>query len=221
MTAKNGAAIAAGRVVAATSGRVEHLPDEVLGDLLLHQVAPGAGLAGLRDVGWVCGAAEHDDAPRRGTSARIAAVAPKPSIPGMLRSIRTTSGCELPRERDRLVAVEGPADDLDPLVGLEDQLERVREEPLVVGDQDAGRTRIRFTGRGRGICVFVYKALLTGDNRLKQGVCRRRSARATSRRSSSPASTGSRTASRPLVEIRLADLERLAGESPPPAPPDA
>jgi len=26
---------------------------------------------------------------------------------------------------------------------------------------------------------------------------------------------------RPLVDIRLADLERLAGESPPPAPPDA
>ena len=45
---------------------------------------------------------------------------------------------EIAGERDRLAAVERSADDLDPLVGVEDQLERIDEQPLVVGDQDTG-----------------------------------------------------------------------------------
>jgi hypothetical protein len=59
----------------------------------------------------------------------------------------------------------------------------------------------------------IQKLLVTGDNRLKQGV--------------DPAKTrqsyeaGLEEAIRPLVELRLADLERLAGESPQPSPPDA
>ena len=56
----------------------------------------------------------------------------------MLRSMQHHVRVELARERDRLAPVERSADDLDPLVGVEDQLERVDEQPLIVGDEDAG-----------------------------------------------------------------------------------
>ena len=67
----------------------------------------------------------------------------------------------------------------------------------------------------------IHDLLLTGDNRLKQGVSAvkiRQSyeqALALAREHGLEASVG------PLIEIRLADLERLAGGSPPPVPPDA
>ena len=61
----------------------------------------------------------------------------------------------------------------------------------------------------------IHDLLLTGDNRLKQGVSRsKRCARATSRRSPSRREHGLEDGVRPLVEIRLADLEQLARESP-------
>ena len=41
-------------------------------------------------------------------------------------------GIELAGKRDRLAAVECPADDLDPLVAAEDQLERLSKETLVI-----------------------------------------------------------------------------------------
>jgi len=67
----------------------------------------------------------------------------------------------------------------------------------------------------------IQKLLVTGDNRLKQGV-----APAKVRESYEQALTVAREAGleesvRPLVEVRLADLERLSPESPRPAPPDA
>jgi hypothetical protein len=67
----------------------------------------------------------------------------------------------------------------------------------------------------------IHNLLLTGDNRLKQGVSAEKirqnyeDALALAREHGLEASVG------PLIEIRLTDLERLAGESPPPAPPDA
>jgi hypothetical protein len=66
----------------------------------------------------------------------------------------------------------------------------------------------------------IHDHLLTGDNRLKQGVSAEKirqsyeQALALAREHGLEASVG------PLIEIRLNDLERLAGESPPPAPPD-
>jgi hypothetical protein len=67
----------------------------------------------------------------------------------------------------------------------------------------------------------IHNLLLTGDNRLKQGVSAEKirenyeQALALAREHGLEESVG------PLVEIRLGDLERLAGGSPPPAPPDA
>jgi hypothetical protein len=56
----------------------------------------------------------------------------------------------------------------------------------------------------------IKKLLVTGDNRLKQGVAPEKAREA-----------GLEETVRPLVEIRLADLERLSRESPRSAPPDA
>jgi len=67
----------------------------------------------------------------------------------------------------------------------------------------------------------IQKLLVTGDNRLKQGVAPEKvrvtyeEAFAVAREAGLEESIG------PLVEVRLADLERLAGGSPPPVPPAA
>lgn len=67
----------------------------------------------------------------------------------------------------------------------------------------------------------IQKLLVTGDNRLKQGVAVEK-VRATYLEALEVArAAGLEDAVRPLVEIRLADLERLGGGSPPPSPPDA
>lgn len=66
----------------------------------------------------------------------------------------------------------------------------------------------------------IHDLLVTGDNRLKQGVSAEK-IRATYEQALAVArEAGLEEGVRPLVEIRLADLERLAG-SPPAAPPDA
>ena len=67
----------------------------------------------------------------------------------------------------------------------------------------------------------IQKLLVTGDNRLKQGVAVEK-VRATYKEALEVArEAGLEESVRPLVEVRLADLERLARESPPPEPPDA
>jgi hypothetical protein len=67
----------------------------------------------------------------------------------------------------------------------------------------------------------IQKLLVTGDNRLKQGVAPEK-VRATYEEALALArEAGLEERIRPLVELRLADLRRLAGGSPPPAPPDA
>ena len=67
----------------------------------------------------------------------------------------------------------------------------------------------------------IQKLIVTGDNRLKQGVALEK-VRATYEEALAVArEAGLEERIRPLVELRLADLERLARESPPPSPPDA
>ena len=67
----------------------------------------------------------------------------------------------------------------------------------------------------------IQKLLVTGDNRLKQGVAPEK-VRATYEQALELArEAGMEDRIRPLVELRLADLERLAGGSPPPSPPAA
>jgi hypothetical protein len=67
----------------------------------------------------------------------------------------------------------------------------------------------------------IQKLLVTGDNRLKQGVDRAKVRQSYEQALEAAREAGLEEAIRPLVEIRLADLERLARESPPPSPPEA
>ena len=67
----------------------------------------------------------------------------------------------------------------------------------------------------------IQKLLLTGDNRLKQGVDPEKIRESYEQALAVAREAGLEERVRPLVEIRLADLERLARESAPPAPPDA
>ena len=67
----------------------------------------------------------------------------------------------------------------------------------------------------------IQKLLVTGDNRLKQGVAPEKVRETYEEALVVAREAGLEDAIRPLVEVRLADLERLSGGSPPPAPPAA
>ncbi len=67
----------------------------------------------------------------------------------------------------------------------------------------------------------IRKLLVTGDNRLKQGVSPEKARQSYEQALEVARAAGLEDTVRPLVEIRLADLERLARESPRSAPPDA
>jgi hypothetical protein len=67
----------------------------------------------------------------------------------------------------------------------------------------------------------IHDLLLTGDNRLKQGVSADKVRASYEQALAVAREAGLEEQIRPLVEVRLADLERLAGESPPPSPPAA
>jgi hypothetical protein len=67
----------------------------------------------------------------------------------------------------------------------------------------------------------IRKLLVTGDNRLKQGVAPEKVRASYEQALALAEEAGLAEQVRPLVEIRLADLERLGGGSPPPVPPAA
>ena len=65
----------------------------------------------------------------------------------------------------------------------------------------------------------IQKLLVTGDNRLKQGVDPAKARESYEQALALAREAGLEEAVRPLVELRLSDLERLARESPPPGAP--
>jgi hypothetical protein len=67
----------------------------------------------------------------------------------------------------------------------------------------------------------IQKLLVTGDNRLKQGVAPEKVRESFVQALEVAREAGLEESVRPLVEVRLADLERLARESPRSAQPDA
>jgi hypothetical protein len=67
----------------------------------------------------------------------------------------------------------------------------------------------------------IQKLLVTGDNRLKQGVDPAKARQSYEQALEVAREAGLEDSIRPLVELRLADLERLARVSPRPSPPDA
>ena len=74
---------------------------------------------------------------------------------------------------------------------------------------------------GDEVRAKIQRLLVTGDNRLKQGVAVEKARESYEQALELAREAGVEEAVRPLVEIRLADLERLAREPPPPDPPDA
>jgi hypothetical protein len=67
----------------------------------------------------------------------------------------------------------------------------------------------------------IQKLLVTGDNRLKQGVDPVKVRESFEQALEVAREAGLEEQIRPLVELRLADLERLSRESPPPSRPAA
>ncbi len=67
----------------------------------------------------------------------------------------------------------------------------------------------------------IQKLLVTGDNRLKQGVALEKVRENYEEALAVAREAGIEETVRPLVEVRLADLERLGRGSPPPVPPAA
>jgi hypothetical protein len=67
----------------------------------------------------------------------------------------------------------------------------------------------------------IQRLLVTGDNRLKQGVAPAKARESYEQALAAAREAGLEDSVRPLVELRLADLERLARESPRPGPPGA
>lgn len=67
----------------------------------------------------------------------------------------------------------------------------------------------------------IQKLLVTGDNRLKQGVEPEKVRASYEQALAVARDEGLEESVRPLVEIRLADLERLARESPRSGPPES
>lgn len=61
----------------------------------------------------------------------------------------------------------------------------------------------------------IQRLLVTGDNRLKQGVDPAKARESYEQALAVAREAGLEDAVRPLVEIRLADLERLPREAPP------
>jgi hypothetical protein len=66
----------------------------------------------------------------------------------------------------------------------------------------------------------IQKLLVTGDNRLKQGVSHEKARESYEQALEVAREAGLEESVRPLVEVRLADLERLAAEKPPPGAPE-
>jgi hypothetical protein len=67
----------------------------------------------------------------------------------------------------------------------------------------------------------IQKLLVTGDNRLKQGVDPAKVRASYEQALAAAREAGLEESIRPLVEVRLADLERQQRESPPASPPAA
>ena len=67
----------------------------------------------------------------------------------------------------------------------------------------------------------IQKLLVTGDNRLKQGVALEKVRENYEEALAVAREAGIEETVRPLVEFRLADLERLGRGLPPPVPPAA
>jgi hypothetical protein len=148
---------------------------------------------------------------------------------------------ERPCELDRLPPVAGGPDDLETVVVSEQRFDRLDEERLVIGYEHANGppTGVRcgvhlveglYPEEAKATLLAVnssesreqiQKLLVTGDNRLKQGVSPQKVRESYEQALVVAREAGLEESVRPLVEVRLADLERLSPGSTRSSPPDA
>src|SRR5579884_1564966 len=149
-----------------------------------------------------------------------------PSITGIAMSISTTSGC---RSRARSTAASPfPA---RPTTEIRPSVDRIASSASAKRRwSSAIRTRTRSAAIVRSKVLRIDEAaarekihdlLVTGDNRLKQGVSTTRIRQSYEQALQVAREAGLEESVRPLVEVRFADLERLEAGSPPSAPPAA
>ena len=153
-------------------------------------------------------------------------------------SIRITSGSTVSASCTASAPSLGVPDDLEPVVGSEDRLERPARtdggRPRSARGSLSGMLTAASTTRShpqcdllRSICEGdearerIQKLLVTGRQPAQAGVDPAKARQSYEQALEAAREAGLEDAIRPLVEIRLADLERLARESPPPSPPDA
>ena len=67
----------------------------------------------------------------------------------------------------------------------------------------------------------IQKLLVTGDNRLKQGVDPAKARQSYEQALAEARKAGMEESIKPLVELRLADLDRLSRGPVPPSPPES
>jgi len=161
-----------------------------------------------------------------GSSPLIAPVASMPSMRGMAMSIRTTSGrCS---RASSTAARPSPA---RPTTTIRSSVERIASSASA---KSRWSSTIRtLTGRDaiHGYLMprmdeaaareKIHDLLVLGDNRLKQGVATEKIRANYEQALELAREHGLEGAIGPLVEVRLADLERLGGGSPPPGQPAA
>src|SRR5205814_9523617 len=124
------------------------------------------------------------------------------------------------RQLDRLPAIARAPGDANPRVAREDGLERLGEQAMVVGDENRDRqhggTALEVPTdnlpcygpfvKGDLARERIQKLLVTGDNRLKQGVDPEKARESWEQALAVAKEAGLEDAIRPLVEVRLADL---------------
>src|SRR2546423_7326835 len=166
---------------------------------------------------------------------RICFVAWNPSITGMAMSIRMTSGF---RARARRTASAPSA--ACPTTSILSFVARMASRACANMRWSSAMTTSIFSGvltaasksgptlnvncygrfvKGDEARERIQKFLVTGDNRLKQGVDPAKARQSYEQALEAAIEAGLEDSIRPLVEVRLADLQRLPGGTPPPPPP--
>src|SRR5436305_2040026 len=147
-----------------------------------------------------------------------------PSIPGIAMSINTTSGfCS----RTRSTALRPST--ARPTTSMRASVERIASSASAKRRWSSAMTTRTLSAISPRLWTMdeaaarakIHDLLVTGDNRLKQGVDLAKVRESYERALDVAREHGLEAGVAPLVEVRLADLDKLEAESPPPVPPAA
>jgi hypothetical protein len=94
-------------------------------------------------------------------------------------------------------------------------------DATITARKDSDAASLHWLSSSEEARAKIQHLLVTGDNRLKQGVAVEKVRETYEQALTVAREAGLEESVRPLVEVRLADLQRLAGGSTPPEPPAA